>query len=106
MVEQQILGQLSFMLRNRSKSLNLFGIHNRQIKPGFRAVIKKNRIHYFARTGRQSKADVADSQHSSHVRQLLLNEPNALNRLYRAADVIFVSRCTWKYQRIENERKV
>ncbi len=102
MVEQKIFREFPFVLRNRRESFDLLGIHDRQIQPGLCAVIKKNRVHHFACCGRQSKANVADSQHSSHERDFLLNQPDSFNRFYRTADVIFVARGARKYQRIEN----
>ena len=102
-VEQQILGQFAFVFRNRGEPLDAFGVHDRQIESGLRAVIKENRIHHFARARRQPERNVRNSQHRAHVRNLLLDQPDPFDGFHRAADVILVARGAGKHQRIEND---
>ena len=100
--KQQIFRQPSFVFRNGRKSLQLFGIHNRQIKSSLGAVIQKNRIHHFTRAWRQPERDVRNAKNRPCVWQSRLDQSNAFDRFYCSADVIFIACRARKYQRIEN----
>src|SRR5579862_7911712 len=84
-------------------ALDFFRVHNREIESRFRAVIEKNGIHYFSRAGRQAERNIRNAEHRAYVRNLLLDQPDAFDRLDRAADVILVARGAGKDERIEND---
>ena len=91
-VEQQTLGQMPLLFRNRSEAFQLFRIDDRQIEPGLRAVIKEDGIDHFARRSRQSERDIGNAQRRLHIRNILLDQPQRFDGLDRAADVIGVAR--------------
>src|SRR5208283_572425 len=102
-LEQQIFRQSPLVLRNRSESLQLLRVHNRQIQPGLRGVVQKHRVHHLARARRQSKRHVGNPQNRPRIRQRLLDQPDALHRFHCAADVVLVARRARKHQRVEHD---
>ena len=91
------------MLGDGRKPLDLLRVHNRQVQASLRAVIQKNRVHYFTRTRRQSKRNVGNTEDRPHIRQRLLDQPDTFHRLDRPPDVILISRRAREDQRIEND---
>ncbi len=57
-LKQQILRKSPFMLWNRSEPLQLLRIHDRQVQPGFSAVVQEDRINHLARARRQPERHI------------------------------------------------
>jgi hypothetical protein len=54
-IEQQAFRQAPFFFRKRREALQLLGVYDSQIQPSLGAVIKEDRVHHFARGGRQAE---------------------------------------------------
>ena len=102
-VEQQVLRQPPLLLRNRREPLQLLRVHDRQVQPGLRAVVQEDRVHHFSRAAPAVRTRCSKSPASSAYRQRFLDQPNAFDRLHRAADVVGVARGARKHQRVEDD---
>ena len=102
-VRQQILGEFLLLLGDGRVTLQLLGIHNRQIKPRLGGVIEEHRIDHLACGRGQPEANVAYAEHGLRAWQRLLDQPHGLDSLHCTADVVLVAGRTGEDQRIENE---
>src|SRR5579862_5236594 len=102
MIVEKIFGELAFVLWDRGESLDAFGVDDCEIESRFRAVIKKNRINYFARAGRQAETYVADPKNGANVRNFFLDVADAFDGFHRATDIILVARSAGENERVED----
>ena len=102
-IEQQVFGQPALFLRNRGEALQLLGVDDGEVEPGLGAVIEEDRIDHFARRRRQAEGDVRNAEDRLDVRDLRLDQPEGLDGLHRAADVVLVAGGAGEDQRIDDD---
>ncbi len=101
-VEEKIFGKFSFGFWNRAEALDALGVDDGEIQTRFGAVIEENRVHYFARAGRQAEGNIGNSKNCADVGNLFLDQANAFDGFERAADVVLVAGAARKNQRVED----
>ncbi len=103
MREQQIFRKAALVFGNGGEALKLFGVDDGQVEASLGAVIEKDGIDDFARASGQTKGDIGDAQNSAHIRESLLDEPNAFHGFHGTADIVFVAGGAGKDQGIEDD---
>ena len=72
------------------------------VEAGLGAVIEKDGIDHLARSWRQAKRDVGDSEHGLDVRNFLLDQAQRLDGFDRPADIVDIACGAGKDQRIDD----
>src|SRR6266545_7244731 len=102
-VEEEVLAESPFLLRDRRIAHLLLGIHDREIEARLHAVVEEDGVQYFAAALRKAEADVRDAEDRLALRKSRLDRADPFDRLGRAAHVLFVPRTARKHERIEDQ---
>ena len=100
--------QIRSSARRRSSSgidgvaLELLGVDDRHVEAGLHAVVEEDRVQHLASGRRQAERDVGDAEDGLALRQRLLDQADALDRLDAGADVVLVAGADREDQRVED----
>ena len=61
-VEEHVLGQAAFLFREGREPLELLRVHDRQVQPGFRRVVKEDGVDHLAGRCRQPEGHVRNAE--------------------------------------------
>ena len=101
-VAQQPVRQPLLLFGDRGEAAQLFRVHDRQVEPSPGGMVQEHCVDHFAGRRWEPEANVAHSEQRFHTRQLGLDQPQGLNGLDGAADVVDVARAAWEHQRVEH----
>ena len=72
--EEQVLGQLALLLRDRRVALELLGVDDREVEAGLGAVVQEDRVSSLAAGVGQAERDVRDAEDASCTAEALLDQ--------------------------------
>jgi hypothetical protein len=102
-IPQEVLGEVAVFLRDRGIALELLGVHDREVEPRLRAVIEEHGVEHLAAGFRQAEGHVRDAEDRLGLRERILDQPDAFDRLDRAADVLLVAGRARERERIPED---
>ena len=76
---------------------------DRQVEPGLDAVVEEDGVEHLARGRVEAERDVGDAEDREDARQLLLDQPDALDRLDRGVGELGVAGRQGEGERVEDQ---
>ncbi len=73
-IEEQSLGETTFAFGNAREPFQFLRVHNRQVEPGFGAVVTEDGVDDLTSGGGEAEGDVRDAEDRLDIRDLLLDE--------------------------------
>jgi hypothetical protein len=89
--------------RDLGVALELLRVDDRHVEAGLHAVVEEDRVQHLAPGRRQAERHVGNAEDGLAARQLLLDEPDALDRLDAGADVVLVAGPDAEHERVEDD---
>ncbi len=103
-VEHEIVGELALGLGDLAVGRDVVRVDHRQVEPGLDAVVQEGRVDHRAGGEADAEGDVGDTERGLHLRHLLLDQADALDRRDGARPPLLVAGGEREGERVEDQQ--
>ena len=102
-VVDQVEAHVALLVGDAAERLDLGGVHDGRVEAGLGALVQEHRVEHVPGSGVEAERDVGQAERGVHARQLLLDEPDALDGVGAVVAALLDAGGERERQRVEDE---